>query len=152
MEQLTDATIAAWTGLMRTSRVLLERVETALKSAGFPPLSWYDVLLEIEMAGAEGLRPYELTDKLLLPQYGTSRLLERIVKAGLVERVACAEDRRGQVLRLTEAGRRMRRRMWPVYARALGALVEDRLDESEARQLATLLNRLRGGEHGPGDP
>ncbi len=145
MERLSDETIAAWTGLLSTSRLLLECVEDALKSAGFPPLSWYDALLEIEAAGPEGLRPFELAGKMLLPQYGTSRLLDRIVKAGLVERVACTEDRRGQVLRLTDAGRRMRRQMWPVYAGALGKLIEDRLDAEEARHLAASLRRLREG-------
>ncbi len=38
-------TIALWTRLMTSSRVLLERVEGALKAAEMPPLSWDDALL-----------------------------------------------------------------------------------------------------------
>ena len=48
---------------------------------GHPPLAWYDALLEIEKAGPDGLRPFELRKLLLLPQYGTSRLLDRMVTA-----------------------------------------------------------------------
>ena len=100
----------------------------ALKAEGLPPLGWYDVLWETEKA-TNGIRPLTLQDRLLLPQYGLSRLVERMVKAGLVARLDCETDGRGQVLVLTEEGRMTRGRMWPVYASALqsqiGALPGD---------------------------
>lgn len=137
-----DATQAAWTALMRTSRRLLEKIEKDLKSAGYPPLSWYDALLELEKAGSRGLRPFELKDRLLLPQYGTSRLLDRMVKAGLVDRLDCEDDGRGHVVRISERGRSVRQAMWPVYAKALSALLGDRLTSDEAEELTRLLSKL----------
>jgi DNA-binding MarR family transcriptional regulator len=134
-------TIAVWTRLVTASRLMVDRVEAALKADGLPPLAWYDVLWELERAGA-GLRPFEVQERLLLPQYGTSRLLDRLVKAGLVERLACEEDGRGQVVQITEDGRTTRRRMWPVYAAELGAMVEAPLREGEAAALAASLGRL----------
>ena len=44
--------IRAWARLMKAQRVALGSIEEALKSAGFPPLAWYDALLELEHAGA----------------------------------------------------------------------------------------------------
>ena len=79
MTEPDQTTQAAWIAIMRTSRRLLEAVEAALKSAGHPPLAWYDALLEIDKAGNDGVRPFELKARLLLPQYGTSRLLDRMV-------------------------------------------------------------------------
>lgn len=134
-------TVAAWTRLITAGRLLVERVEIALKVAGLPPLGWYDALWELERAEG-GLRPFELQERLLLPQYGTSRLLDRVVQAGLVERLACEKDGRGQVVRITQEGRAMRQRMWPVYAGELCALVEAPLREGETAALAVMLGRL----------
>ncbi len=141
--QLDRSTITAWTALVSASRVLIEKVEAALKSEGHPPLAWYDALLEVEKAGSDGLRPFEIKERLLLPQYGTSRLLDRLVKAGLLEREACADDGRGQVIRMTEKGRTVRRAMWPVYARVLSEEFESRLTAKDAAQLGSLLTRFR---------
>ncbi|MEP3278800.1 MAG: MarR family winged helix-turn-helix transcriptional regulator [Stappiaceae bacterium] len=136
-------TIAVWTSLVSVNRVLLEEVENALKEESLPPLSWYDALLEIEKAGESGIRPYELKERLLLPQYGTSRLLERIAKAGLLNRGDVEDDGRGQVITLTPKGRDIRQAMWPVYAAVLTQSIEQNLSQTEAVELARLLEKLR---------
>lgn len=137
------STILAWTSLVTTSRVLLDEIESALKAEGFPALGWYDALLEIEKAGDTGIRPFELKDRLLLPQYSVSRLVERLVAAGYVERRDVEADGRGQVVALTAEGLSLRKAMWPVYAGVLTRSVEQRLSRDEARDLAELLGKLR---------
>ncbi len=140
----SPATLAVWTGLIRASADLQDRIEAALQTRALPSLAWYDALWEIEKAGADGIRPFALQDRLLLPQYGLSRLIERLVKAGYVERRACDGDGRGQMLHLTGDGAQVRAAMWPVYAAALTGAVEDRLTEAEAQELARLVQRLIG--------
>ena len=135
-------TQAAWVAIVSTSRRLLESVEAALKDAGHPSLAWYDALWEIEKAGPDGLRPFELKDLLLLPQYGTSRLLDRLVKAELVERRDCDDDGRGQIVRISETGRNTRQAMWPVYARVLTEKIGSKLAPADAIQLVRLLSKL----------
>jgi DNA-binding MarR family transcriptional regulator len=139
-----QATIAAWKALVTTTQRLLEAVEVDLKRAGLPELSWYDVLLETARAGEEGIRPLELKDRLLLPQYYTSRLLSRLEKVGAVERRACEHDGRGHVVVLTEQGRKLRRDMWEVYSAALVRLVGERLNPDESKVMVELLGRLDG--------
>lgn len=138
-------TVAAWTSLVSANRVLLETIEDALKRADLPPLSWYDALLEIERAEPGGIRPFELKERLLLPQYGMSRLLDRMARAGLVDRDAAEDDGRGQVVRLTPKGRTTRQAMWPVYAGVLTRRIEPHFTDAEAAELARLLQRLGGG-------
>ncbi len=133
--------VAAWVALATRSRRALDHAEAALKAAGLPGLAWYDALLELEKAGEAGLRPFELQDRLLLPQYGTSRLLDRLARAGLVTCAPCPEDARGQVMRITGEGRALRQRMWPVYAAAITSVFE-RLGRDEAGTLARLLGRI----------
>lgn len=135
-------TVRAWARLLKAHRLALGMVESALKDAGLPPLAWYDVLLEVERAGDTGVRPFELERAMLLAQYNLSRLLDRIEKEGYVERRACPDDRRGQSVHITPSGRAARRRMWPVYARAIEAVMGERLRAAEAAELATTLGKI----------
>jgi DNA-binding MarR family transcriptional regulator len=134
--------ITAWARLMRTSQALLSAVEADLKASGVPSLAWYDVLLELDRAGESGLRPYELQDAVLLAQYNVSRLAERLLKAGYIERLPCPEDGRGHILRVTPDGRQLRRKMWLTYRAAIAERFGEKLDDDDLRQLTAVLGKL----------
>jgi DNA-binding MarR family transcriptional regulator len=138
----SEAVIRAWTRLIRAQQAALSAVEAELKSAGFPPLGWYDVLLELSRVDDGCMRPFVLEQKLLLAQYNLSRLLDRVEKAGYVQRRSCPEDGRGQVVALTPSGRALVKRMWPTYRAAIARHVGARLDEEEAVRLGVLLGKL----------
>jgi DNA-binding MarR family transcriptional regulator len=144
MAMPSEAAMLAWQRLIRAHRAALAEAEQALKAEGLPPLEWYDVLLELERGGP--VRPRDLQDRLLLAQYNLSRLLDRMVLAGLVERRSCSSDRRGQWVAATKEGVKLRQRMWPVYARAIEAAVGAKLGAGEAGSLARLLGRIYGAE------
>jgi DNA-binding MarR family transcriptional regulator len=144
MPKPREATVLAWSRLMRAHRAALGAAEQALRDAGMPALEWYDVLWELERAGP--LRPRDLQKRLLLAQYNLSRLLDRMAAAGLVERRGCPEDRRGLFVAATKDGVKLRRRMWPVYAEAIEAAIGAKLGEADAEALAGLLGRLTGAE------
>src|SRR5262245_7385236 len=137
----SDPVIRAWARLIKAQHAVLSAVEAELKAAGFPPLGWYDVLLELFHAD-DGLRPLALEQELLLAQYNLSRLLDRIEKAGLIERRSCPEDGRGQIVTITAAGRALLKRMWPTYRAAIARHVGARLSDDEAARLAALLGKL----------
>jgi DNA-binding MarR family transcriptional regulator len=137
--------VRAWARLTKAQQMALAAIEQALKSAELPPLAWYDALLELERAGANGLRPFELEREMLLAQYNLSRLIDRVEQAGYVERRACDDDGRGQVIVITAAGRHVRRRMWPVYAAAIQSVLGDHLSEKQAEVLDALLGTLIDG-------
>jgi len=130
---------------MKAQQSALAVIERDLKGAGLPPLVWYDVLLEVERAGKGGLRPFELERRMLLAQYNLSRLIDRIERAGYVERRTCEEDGRGQLIGITESGKAIRRMMWPVYAHAIEAAVGKHLSPKEAKTLDGLLGLLIAG-------
>ena len=134
--------VAAWAKLVRTSGTLLTNIEAQLKQNGLPPLIWYDVLHEIAQAGATGLRPFEIQQRMLLEQYGVSRLLARIQKQGLIERVDCTVDGRGHSVAITSAGLQMRRDIWTVYGPAIERVVGAGLSKSERAVLIELLGKL----------
>jgi DNA-binding MarR family transcriptional regulator len=133
----------AWVGLTRGHQAILVKIEGALRQADLPSLSWYDVLLELSRDETAGMRALELESKLLLPQYGLSRLLDRIEKAGYIERQVCKADRRGKVLYITQSGEDIRQRMWPVYQKAILDILGERLSKKEAEQFVHTLSKLR---------
>jgi DNA-binding MarR family transcriptional regulator len=139
----SDTVIRAWARLVRAETAVLAAVEADLKTGGFPPLAWYDVLLELSRR-KEGLRPFEIEKETLLAQYNLSRLLDRLEKAGYVERQPSPDDGRGNVVVLTEDGRALMKRMWPTYRAAIARHVGEKLSENEAAQLAALLGKLIG--------
>src|SRR6201989_3683849 len=101
----TEAT-AAWVRVMRVESRVLDGVEKDLKKAGFPPLAWYEALLELSRAPSGEMRPVELEKQMLLPQYSTSRLIDRLVDEGLAARRECKVDKRGQFVENHTAGGR----------------------------------------------
>jgi DNA-binding MarR family transcriptional regulator len=140
--QPSDAVVDAWIALMRAQQVTLLKIERAFREAKLPPHAWYDALWELDRAGAAGLRPFEIERRMLIAQSNISRLLDRLEEQGYVERQPCEEDGRGQKIVITPSGRDMRKRMWPIYARAISEAVGQRVSEREAANLASLLTRL----------
>ena len=138
----SDEVVTAWARLVRVEQALLDRIESELKAAGFPPLARYDVLLELGRAENGRLRPVELERRTLLAQYNASRLIDRLEKEGLVTRTAHPEDGRGQWVAITADGRALQKRMWKVYGAAIACHVGAKLSRAEAVQLAELLAKL----------
>lgn len=138
----SERAVTAWARLVRINTGVLERVQSALKAAGLPPISWYDVLLELHRSGESGLRQYEICKEVLLTKHNLSRLVDRLEREGLVERQSCPEDGRGNVVRITPAGSGLLRRMWPVYGQVLHQEIESRLSASELADLSRILARL----------
>ena len=139
---LPDQTINAWARLHRASQSVLSAVESDLKAAGYPPLAWYDVLLELERAGKGGLRPLALQSQMLLAQYNLSRLLGRMEREACVKRRPCPNDGRGQIVIITSVGRQLSKRMWPAYEAAIQRHFARRISAEDAARLARLLGKL----------
>ncbi|WP_245303531.1 MarR family winged helix-turn-helix transcriptional regulator [Pseudorhodoplanes sinuspersici] len=127
---------------MRAQQTALLKIERAFRDANLPSHAWYDVLWELERAGEAGLRPLEIERQILIAQSNISRLIDRLEEKGYVERRPCEDDGRGQRVVITSAGRDMRKRMWPVYGKAITDAVGKHLSEREALSIAALLTKL----------
>ena len=92
--------------LRRLNRTITVPLERDLKRAGCPPLETYEVLRAIEESGDVLLRPAELQTRLAVPRNRMSRLIDRLVREGYVEREKAASDQSGHFLVITDVGRR----------------------------------------------
>jgi len=133
---------SVWALFLTAHAVLVETIERRLAEAGLPPFGWYDVMWGLERAENQKLRMNELADKVVLSRSNLTRLIDRLEEAGLVKRERSEEDRRGAFAVLTDDGKAMRRRMWPVYAKAIKELFEDRVSEAQAQVMGTALRAI----------
>lgn len=141
-EEPTQESIEAWIQLHRAHRLLLEKVEHALKNKSLPPLAWYDVLLELHREHPRGLRQYELGEKILLNKHNLSRLIDRLEKNRLVIRQRCKEDGRGNKIRITHEGQNLLKKMWPVYSQSIQENFGVLLSSDESSALSAFLKKL----------
>lgn len=106
---------ALWVALNQAQRSIYQTMDSALKASGLPPLRWYDVLWAMERVKSQGVRPFELEKGLIFEQSNLSRLLRRMIDAGLVEEAQYENDRRGKLLKITSKGCDVRLQMWRIY-------------------------------------
>jgi DNA-binding MarR family transcriptional regulator len=119
MPQLDSAQNSVWRLFLTVHTRLVSRVEQDFKQAGLPPFEWYDLLIALKQAPDQRLRLSELADALLVNRTNVTRLVDRLEKAGLIQREACQDDRRGAFAVLTQAGLEMQQKMWAVYAQSI---------------------------------
>ena len=143
MRNGTRAQLDAWRAVVTSHAAVTERVQRALTAADLPPLSWFEVLQAIALSPTGRPRMSELAEWLTLSRGGITKLVDRLVDAGCLERVSCSEDRRSLQAELTPAGAKMLTEMRTVYesevARHLGALSAD-----EADLIAAALRKVTG--------
>ena len=137
--------MAAWRAFLLTHAAAVRAIERELADAGQIPLTWYDVLLELDSAPQRRLRMQDLSDRVVLSRTRVSRLVDELVRSGLVERLGDDADRRVSYAALTTEGRRRRRTAAPVYLAAIERTFSGHLSERELRTLATLLEKVRRG-------
>jgi DNA-binding MarR family transcriptional regulator len=134
----------AWTSLSRTQAAVSLRLQTALAEGGFPPLPWYEVLETVAEAPEQRMRMGELAETLVITRGGLTKLVDRMVKAGLIERTFCEEDRRVSYATLCDDGRQMLAQMRPIVTAELEAAFSAQLSEAQAAGLRDTLEMVRG--------
>jgi DNA-binding MarR family transcriptional regulator len=84
--------------------MLVKRLDAELEAAHGLALTSYEVLLHLSHADGLKMRMCDVAESVLLSRSGLTRLIDRLEREGLVERVSCADDARGAYAQLTEAG------------------------------------------------
>lgn len=88
-------------------RVAREHLNPLFSEAGLQP-GEFDVLATLRRSGEPCmLSPTRLYEAMMLSSGGMTDRIDRLERAGLVERRADPKDRRGKLIALTDAGRRV---------------------------------------------
>ncbi|KAA0011819.1 MarR family transcriptional regulator [Billgrantia pellis] len=114
-------------GYMKTTQQLTQaRLQIFFKEYGLQT-GEFDVLATLRRSGAPyRLGPTQLFEALMVSSGGMTSRLDRLEKAGWIERSPNPEDRRGTLVSLTDEGLELMNRMLPRHV------------ENEAKMLAAL--------------
>jgi DNA-binding MarR family transcriptional regulator len=140
--RFTETELDAWRGFLRTYATLVRELDEELTERHALPLSSYDVLVQLDEAPEGRLRMSHLADAVLLSRSGLSRLVTRLAEQGLLERVECTNDARGQFAAITDAGRERLAEARVTHRAGVRERFLDRLGERDQRQLAKVWSRL----------
>ena len=139
---LKPAELRAWRAFLDAQARLLRRLEAELVAGEGMTLAEYDVLVQLGLAPERRLRMNELSEQVRLSPSGITRLVDRLVRAGLVKRGPCASDRRVTWAILTVAGHARLRRASPLHLRGVREHFAGRLTPTQLEELACALEPL----------
>lgn len=134
-------------GLLRAADDLRRALARGLEPFGLTNQQ-YNVLRILRGAGATGLAVHELADRMVERTPGVTRLVDRLVDAGWVERVRSGADRRVVACHILPEGQALLDRIEPAVE-ALDLRVAMALDPEAQSVFIGLLDRFREGVAGP---
>lgn len=137
-----DALITTFGRLVEAHSQLGKQLGRSLEDQAGIPHTWFEVLLRVSRAEGGQVSMSALAQQVALTGGGVTKLIDRMIGAGLVERVPCPTDRRVSFAALTGEGKETLRRALKVHAADLRR-VFDGFDERDLRALDGLLDRLR---------
>ncbi len=140
---------AAWRALARAVLVIPRVLDADLLQTEGLNVTEYNVLMNLSEAPERSLRMSELANYVSITVSGLTRVVERLERQGLVERVRAASDGRGQVAVLTADGMARLKKAWPVHLASVRRNVVDHLGGLDLAKLAEALTAVASVELGP---
>jgi DNA-binding MarR family transcriptional regulator len=95
---------AAWDGLLRTHKFLMQLMSQQLEAHHGLALNSYDVLRHLALANDTRLIMHQLAERVMITRSGLSGVVARLESDGLIQRDPDAVDGRGLYAQLTPAG------------------------------------------------
>ena len=131
-----------WLAVMRGMAVVNRRLAQEMQQEHGYHISWYDVLVRLYHAPECGMTMSELADSVVMSAGGLTRLLDKMVEEGLVERVLDPDDRRLVYARLTGDGRNVAAELMHAHQRRVKEYVVKHLSEEEVQTVRNAFERI----------
>ncbi|MPV38237.1 MarR family winged helix-turn-helix transcriptional regulator [Georgenia subflava] len=132
----------AWRSFLRGTARLMDDLNHDLEQSAGLSLSEYEVLVRLSEVEGRTLRMSVLADELVHSRSRLTHTVRRMEEAGLVERSACADDRRGVNATLTDAGYARLVAAAPGHVASVRARLVDRLSDAQMRELGEIMSVL----------
>lgn len=142
LDQMDDERIQLMGLIVRSHRRLTDCLGRELEQAVGIPLVFFDVLIHVGAAPEGWLTMSRLSTDVALTTGGVTRLVDRMVEAGLVERQHCPNDRRSVRVVLTTEGRATLDRAVSEHVEGIDRHLMAPLDASDRIALAVALGKI----------
>jgi len=140
--ELNEREVRAWQAFLRTHRAVTGTLDAELTREERLPLGSYELLLTLSGAPNHAMRMCDVAGETSLSRSGATRLVDRLVAEGLVERLTCESDGRGVYAVLTDAGNARLREASRTHLRGVRRHFTERLSGRELAELSRLLEKL----------
>jgi DNA-binding MarR family transcriptional regulator len=134
--------VALASDLIRLEIALWDRVDARLRGSHELPLAFFEGLLFISRAPGASMRVGDLARELRVTVGGTSKLIDRIQRAGLIARQPDPDDRRASRVVLTTAGKRRLTAAVKTYEAEVASVLGAVLGPEEQQQMNDYIARL----------
>lgn len=131
----------AMLNILYTYGWLLEKIKSVLQEEDITHQQ-YNILRILRGSAPDPLSTLQIRERMLDRMSDTSRIVDRLIGKGLVQKCVCSKDKRLVDVTITEEGQRILKKL-DAQHRRMDAIME-RLTEEEAEQLSLLLDKLRG--------
>ena len=145
LRELAPAELGAWRGFLRVHSALVKALDAELLAAHGLPLTSYEVLINLQAAPGRRRRMAELADSVLLSRSGTTRLVDRLERDGLLERDTCDSDGRGCFAVLTDRGEEVLSKARATHLEGVRERFLRHFEAGEHEQMAAWWNRAMPG-------
>ena len=142
-----DPGVDAWEALLRVHAALVPVLGGEVEDATGLPLSWYDVLLELNSASRRRLRMQDLGERVVLSRTRVSRIVDDMIGQGLVTREPDPTDGRASLAIITADGRRALRRAAPVYLSGIQRHFTTHLESEELKTIQSGFHHILAKHH-----
>jgi DNA-binding MarR family transcriptional regulator len=146
--RLEGTALETWRSYLQSHASILRELDAELVAVHGMTARDYEVLLYLAQAPDRRLPMSVLATSTMLTRSGITRLVDGLVEAGLIERVACTEDARVSYARLTDEGYSKLRDAGCTHIAGIQRLFLEHFTPEETAQLGSLLSRLPGAQHG----
>lgn len=138
----SDERVTLFALLLDTNARLSRSLALRLEENCDLPLPWFEVLFQLRREPEGRLKMNQIAEAIVHSNGGTTRLIDRIEEAGLVERMLCPSDRRAIHVAITAAGNAKLDEALAIHVGYLEEHVSSRLSCDERGALTTLLTKL----------
>ena len=151
LRELAPAELGAWRGMLRMHSALVKALDAELLATHGLPLTSYEVLINLQAAPDRRRRMAELAQGVLLSRSGTTRLVDRLERDGLLHRDACDSDGRGCFAVLTARGEELLSKARATHLDGVRDRFLRHFEPQELEQMAAWWNRVMPGAAEVGD-
>ncbi|MEE3851361.1 MarR family winged helix-turn-helix transcriptional regulator [Gordonia sp. LSe1-13] len=140
---LDSTQLAAYFALVETSSLLRHAVEQQLQDAGRLSYVQFQLLATLGDSADGSRRMTDLADGVVYSRSGLTYQAQTLEKRGLITRTPAADDERGVIVTLTEAGRAVLADVFPGHIAVVTDMLLAPLSSSDVETLADILTRVR---------
>ena len=133
---------AHWRSWLTATTVLREQLSRELHESHGLTITDYEILVRLSESDQKSIRMSDLAKLTLLSRSRLSHQIDRMETAGLVSRVVCPDDRRGQLAVLTSAGMKALVAAAPDHVEGVRKHFVDVLTDAEYKALGSAAKKI----------